>query len=130
MFTRNGTSGLYTTVADLRGGGRPRRSPPPHGPKCSQFHAVFWKFWQNHRLAPHPGGLALPPTGNPGSASAPCHAKMKPWFDPAEGLRYTPQAQKDFYNQNMKMSNVFSPPKIRVLVVIVVMTISTVNKRT
>ena len=37
------------------------------GPKFSQFHAVFRKFWQNHRLAPLPGGLAPPPTENPGS---------------------------------------------------------------
>ena len=28
------------------------RPPPPHGPKCSQFHAVFRKIWQNHMLAP------------------------------------------------------------------------------
>ena len=41
-------------------GGRPRRPP---GPKFSQFHAVFWKICQNHRLAP-------PPTENPGSAPA------------------------------------------------------------
>ena len=39
-----------------------------HGPKFSQFHAVFRKIWQNHMLAP-PGGLAPPPTGNPGPAT-------------------------------------------------------------
>ena len=54
------TSSGHWLVADLR--------PPPHGPKCSQFHAVFGKFWQYHRLASPPGGLAPPPTGNPGSA--------------------------------------------------------------
>ena len=44
-----------------------------YDPKFSQFHAVFRKIWQNHMLAIHPtpppsGGLAPPPTGNPGSA--------------------------------------------------------------
>ena len=38
-------------VADLGGGG-PGSRPPPHGPKFSQFHAVFHKIWQNHMLAP------------------------------------------------------------------------------
>ena len=37
-------------------------SPPPHGPKFSQFHAVFRKMWQNHMLAP-PGGSAPPSYG-------------------------------------------------------------------
>ena len=27
-------------------------SPPSPRPKFSQFHAVFWKIWQNHMLAP------------------------------------------------------------------------------
>ena len=27
------------------------RGRPPHGPKFSQFHAVFRKIWQNHMLA-------------------------------------------------------------------------------
>ena len=39
-----------------------------------------------------------------------CRSRIKPWFDPVEGLRYDPQAQKDFSNQNVKMSNVFSSP--------------------
>ena len=47
-------------MADLRG--------PIYDPKFSQFHATFWKIWQNHMLA-LPGGLAPPPAGNPGSAS-------------------------------------------------------------
>ena len=47
-------------MADLGGA-------PPYGPNFSQFYAVFRKMWQNHMLAP-PGGLAPPPTGNPGSA--------------------------------------------------------------
>ena len=38
-------------------------SPHLPGPKFSQFHAVFWKIWQNCMLAP-------PPTGNPGPAPA------------------------------------------------------------
>ena len=44
--------------------------PPvrPHGPKFSQFHAVFWKIWQNRMLVPP--GLAPPPTENPGSVPA------------------------------------------------------------
>ena len=37
-------------VTDL--GGHSRCVPPPHGPKFSQFHAVFCKIWQNHMLAP------------------------------------------------------------------------------
>ena len=44
---------LSTSVADL--GGHPRRAPP-HGPKFSQFHAVFHKIWQNHMLVPPPEG--------------------------------------------------------------------------
>ena len=54
-------------VVDL--GGAP--GAPPYGPKCSKFHAVFRKIWQNHMLAPPsppPRGLAPPPMGNPGSA--------------------------------------------------------------
>ena len=58
----------FLSLADL-GGAPPAR--PPYGPKCSQFHAVFRKMWQNHMLVrPPPGGLAPPPTGNPGSAPA------------------------------------------------------------
>ena len=41
-------------------------APPactPHGLKFSQFDVVFWKIWQNRKLAP-------PPTGDPGSAPA------------------------------------------------------------
>ena len=51
----------YKAVADLRGA--------PYSPKFSQFHAEFWKFWQNRMLAP-PGGLTPTLTGNPGSAPA------------------------------------------------------------
>ena len=40
----------------------------PRGPKFLQFHAVFRKNWQNYMLTP-PGELALPPRGNPGSAT-------------------------------------------------------------
>ena len=57
---------LQISVADLRG--RPRHVPPTYGPKCSQFHAVFWKIWQNHMLASPPCRVDAPPTGNPGSA--------------------------------------------------------------
>ena len=40
------------------------------GSKFFQFHAVFGKILQNLILAPPPpGGLALPPWGNPGSAT-------------------------------------------------------------
>ena len=53
------------TVADLRGAPPARASP--YGPKFSQFHADFWKFWQIVGWRPL-GGLAPPPTGNPGSA--------------------------------------------------------------
>ena len=45
----------YKAVADLRGA--PARAP--YNPKFSQFHAEFWKFWQNRMLAP-PGGLTPP----------------------------------------------------------------------
>ena len=40
----------------------------PYSPKFSQFHAVFWKIWQNCMLVPPSGRLAPPPTRNPGSA--------------------------------------------------------------
>ena len=46
----------FFAVSDLGGvpgAPTPLPSPPtPHGPKFSQFHAVFRKFWQNHMLAP------------------------------------------------------------------------------
>ena len=51
--TKGKSAGIFvfdhyaTPVADFGG-----RAPPPHGPKCSQFHAVFGKIWQNHMLAP------------------------------------------------------------------------------
>ena len=41
--------------------------PPPHGPKFSQFHAVFLQNLAKSYVGT-PGGLASPPTGNPGSA--------------------------------------------------------------
>ena len=44
-------------VADPRG--EPPARAPPHGPKFSQFHAVFWKIWQNHMLVP-PWGVGAP----------------------------------------------------------------------
>ena len=52
----------------MRCSGGFRGARPPHGPKFSQFHAVFRYIWQNHMLAPPPEGLAPPPTGDPGSA--------------------------------------------------------------
>ena len=56
-------------ISIISGGFRGAHPPPPHGPKFSRFHAVFWKIWQNCMLAPPPPrGLAHPPTGNPGSA--------------------------------------------------------------
>ena len=45
------------------------RAPLPPGVQILQFHAVFGKIWQNRMLAPS-GELALPPQGNPGSATA------------------------------------------------------------
>ena len=51
----------------IQGGAPPARPLPLHGPKFSQYFAVFRKIWQNRMLAP-PRGLAPPPTGNPGSA--------------------------------------------------------------
>ena len=41
-------------MADL---GEAQGASPPHGPKFSQFHAVFRKFWQFRMLAT-PGRLA------------------------------------------------------------------------
>ena len=56
-----------TSLADLRGA----QGTPPRGPKSFQFHAVFGEIWQNRMLAtPCPIGLAPPPQGNPGSATA------------------------------------------------------------
>ena len=49
------------------GGGDGAPGVSPHGPKCSQFHAVFRKIWKNHMLG-RPGGLAPHPAWNPGSA--------------------------------------------------------------
>ena len=46
------------------GGGGGRAPPLSHGPKFSQFHEVFWKFWKNRMLAP-PRVIA-PHRGNPG----------------------------------------------------------------
>ena len=47
------------------------RPPSPPGSKFFQFQAVFRRIWQSRMLAPPPlpGGLALPPRGNPGSAT-------------------------------------------------------------
>ena len=43
---------------------------PWRAPMDQNFHAVFWKNWQNRMLVPPPPGeLALPPRGNPGSAT-------------------------------------------------------------
>ena len=58
-------------------GRRGRVPPPTRGSKFFQFHAVFWKFWQNRMLAPpSPGELAPPPRGNPGSATG-CSKNLK-----------------------------------------------------
>ena len=48
-------------VSDL--GGAP--GPAPYGPKCSQFHAVFRKIWQNqnHMLPPPPCRVGAPSYG-------------------------------------------------------------------
>ena len=43
---------ICTTVADLRGGGRQGRAPPPLGQNFFIFHAVFGKNSANSRLAP------------------------------------------------------------------------------
>ena len=50
------------SLADLRGGGATAQN-------FLNFMPFFGKFWQNHRLASPPRGLAPPATGNPGSAS-------------------------------------------------------------
>ena len=67
-----GTCDLKSTaVADLRGA----REGRPLGSKFFQFHAVFGKFWPNPMLPP--GGLASPPRGNTGSATA-LHNHVRP----------------------------------------------------
>ena len=43
---------------------------PPTAQNFLNFMHFFLSVWQNHRLAHPPGGLASPPTGNPGSV--PC----------------------------------------------------------
>ena len=53
------------SVADL--GGLHPVTPPPHGQNFSQFHAVFLQNLAKSYVGT-PGGLASPPTGNPGSA--------------------------------------------------------------
>ena len=51
---------------------------PPYSPKCSQFHAVIRKIWQNRMLAaPLPQGLEPPPTRNRGSAPATISDSLK-----------------------------------------------------
>ena len=56
-------------MADLSGGARgTREPPPPPGQKCLQFHAVFGKIWLNGMLVP-PSGVGSPPLGNPRSVT-------------------------------------------------------------
>ena len=43
----------------------------PYSPKCSQFHAIFSKIWQNRMLPPLPGGLEPPSYGE--SWIRPCY---------------------------------------------------------
>ena len=51
-------------VADLRGGGREGRTPPPSASKFFQFHAVFGRIWQNCVFTPPPlEGSRPPPLG-------------------------------------------------------------------
>ena len=42
----------------------------PSGSSSFIFMQFLGKFWPNNRLAPPPWGLAPPPLGNPGSATA------------------------------------------------------------
>ena len=49
-----------------------RVAPPPHSPE-SQFHAVFWKIWQNCMLAPS--------YENPGSFSHRIASELNDSFD-------------------------------------------------
>ena len=51
-------------------------SPPPYGPKFSQFHSVFRKIWQNHMLAP-PRRVGAPSNGE--SWIRPCLVHMFEW---------------------------------------------------
>ena len=46
----------------------------------SQFHAIFSKIWQNRMLPPLPGGLAPPPTGNPGFAPVVMISLQEKWW--------------------------------------------------
>ena len=55
-------------------GGAP--GAPPTAQNVLISCSFFGKFWQNHRLASSPGGLAPPPTGN--SGSAPANSKLHP----------------------------------------------------
>ena len=48
-------------------GGAPA-APPPTTQNFLNFMQFFGNFLHYHRLVPPPGGLAPPPTGNPGSA--------------------------------------------------------------
>ena len=58
-----------SSVADLGEGGT---GDAPLS-KFLQFHAFFWKIWQNRILVtppvPTPGRVGTPPRGNPGIAS-------------------------------------------------------------
>ena len=63
-------STMICSHVDCSGGFRgahPARAPPT-AQNFLNFMQFFTKFGKNHMLAPPLGGLAPPPTGNPGSA--------------------------------------------------------------
>ena len=68
---RDVLSGYIRAVADLRGGARDARPPSPLWPKISSFSCSFRKkIGQIIGWRSPPLGLAPPPLGNPGSATA------------------------------------------------------------
>ena len=67
QITSSTSKDHHKSVADLRGA-RGMHAPPPGGPNSFNSMQFFGKIWQNHMLPPP--GLAPPPWGNPGSATA------------------------------------------------------------
>ena len=65
VHNENGSKIVIYSVADLRGDESSACVAP-----TAQHFLNFWKIWQNHMLAPFPGMLPPPPTGNPGSTPA------------------------------------------------------------
>ena len=79
----------------LSGGfrGVPPARPSPHGPKFSQFHAVFHKIWQNHMLAA------------PWRVGAPSYRES--WIRPCVCIYFKTFHIKNFCSASSKVLHIF-----------------------